>query len=64
MLTDVGAKAHEAPIGKNPVQVKDTDPLNAAFAVTVRVTDPVPPWTRTVSLEEVIVNAGGGKLIT
>ena len=41
-FTDVGANAHVAPMGKNPEQEKETDPLNAAFAVMVRVTDPVP----------------------
>jgi hypothetical protein len=53
--TDVGLKVHVAPIGRNPAQLKDAVPLKAAFAVSVSVTDPVPPVTVTVESDEVRV---------
>jgi hypothetical protein len=65
VVTVVGLKEQEAPTGRNPEQLKEIDPLNAAFAVIVRVTEPLPPaGTVMVWLEEVMVNAGGGKLMT
>jgi hypothetical protein len=65
VVTVVGLKAQEAPTGRNPEQLKAIEPLNAAFAVIVRVTDPLPPaGTVMIGFEEVMVNAGGGKLMT
>jgi hypothetical protein len=61
--TLVGAKAHEAPMGRNPEQLKAAVPLKAAFAVIVRVAVPVPPVTMIVELGEVMVKAGGGRLM-
>jgi hypothetical protein len=61
----LGLKAHVAPTGKNPEQVNAVEPLNAAFAVIVKVTDPLPPAGMvTVGFEDVIVKAGGGRVMT
>jgi hypothetical protein len=65
VVTVAGLKAHEAPTGKNPEQLKEIEPLKAAFAVIVRVIDPVPPaGTVIVGSGDVIAKAGGGRLMT
>jgi hypothetical protein len=64
LVTVVGLKAQDAPTGRNPEQLKAIDPLKAAFAVSVRVAEPVPPaGTEMVEGEDVIVKAGAGRVI-
>jgi hypothetical protein len=64
VVTVVGLKAHVAPTGRNPEHANPVEPLNAAFAVIVRVTDPLPPAGMvTVELDDVIVKAGGGRVM-
>jgi hypothetical protein len=65
VVTVAGLKVHVAPTGRNPEQLNAIDPLKAAFAVIVRVIGPLPPaGTVMVGPEDVIVKAGGGRLIT
>jgi hypothetical protein len=63
-VSDVGLKAHVAPMGRKPEHAKPIVPLKAAFAVIVSVTVPVPPAVAvTVESEEVIVRAGAGSVM-
>ena len=65
VVTDAGLKAHVAPTGRNPEQLNAIEPLNAAFAVIVRMIDPLPPaGTVMVGSGDVIAKAGGGRLMT
>lgn len=65
VVTVGGLKAHVAPTGRNPEQLNAIEPLNAAFAVIVRMIDPLPPaGTVMVGSGDVIVKAGGGRLMT
>jgi hypothetical protein len=41
--TDVGLKVQVAPMGRNPAQANEIDPLKEAFAVRVSVAVPDPP---------------------
>ena len=52
--TEVGAKVQVAPIGKNPPQANEMDPLKAASAVKVSFAVPDPP-AGTVIVEAALV---------
>jgi hypothetical protein len=62
--TDVGANVQVAPIGKNPPQANEMDPLKAASAVKVSFTVPEPPrGTVIVEAALVMVKDVAGRLM-
>src|ERR1039458_3139403 len=65
LFTVAGLKAHEQPKERTPEHVNAIDPLKAAFAVIVRMIEPLPPLgTVMVGTGDVIAKAGGGRLMT